>query len=446
MAKTIIINSGTASSTSTTLFFQPLGGGFDFNYGGESGVETIFRTAGTLSDLQVAISANSTTANSTVKTRKNTLDGGQTATILSGQTGLFEAPSGTDTIAAGDRACYTIGLGSAHNLTFEAISVCFAATTNTVTKLIAGPSQAFTSNATYYYSITSFIHVAQTSELPTRVNMRKAGTFKNLATSVSSANSTIHTVNLRKNGANVIAIAIPASQTGWFENTSDTSSCAVDDDYNYQVVHGTSSTIANIITCEFETTDNSGLIVSAYPTGRTYLKITTNYIPIGGSPSVGITTESFTQTESKEAFTFSNLQCYISAFTAGSGTNSLTLRKGAAGTALTLNLNSTGLKQDTANTVTATATDLLDYQIVNGDASGGANNITITWIAMFYTSGEAPPAAPAALPAPQSHGNIHQAFDNRQENVINTIFGPPLAEWLNPFRRLKSIFMKLVTL
>jgi hypothetical protein len=77
----------------------------------ETGTQSQFNLATTASKLQVYVSANTVTANSTLKTRINGANGGQTATITDSTSGWFEDASGTDSIADGDEVNFVITTG-----------------------------------------------------------------------------------------------------------------------------------------------------------------------------------------------------------------------------------------------------------------------------------------------------------------------------------------------
>jgi hypothetical protein len=398
LAKTILQTSGSAPTVGVTVLYFPLGGDVNVRTTTEADHQIKFRTAGTLSALQITVSANATSANSTLRTRKNTANGGQTATILSGATGLFEDASGTDTIAATDLVNYSIVGGSLNTLTYRAVQTLFAATTNTVTKLIltATASSSYVVSTAYFMPLGGLVgNFPTTTESNANVRMRRAGTFKNLSVRGSVSSGTAVTVRVRKNSADSgMTITLPAS-VAITEDTTHTASCAVNDDFCFAVTTNSTTSSLNLLTIsvEFETTDSSGLIVLGNTFSldtQPFVKTTTSYDSIGGRilGSVSATTESFVQVKAKEAFTFENLECFCSI---SSGTAStITLRKGGADTTLVIPVGTVaGLFQDTTHTVTVAVADLIDLKIINSSVAGGAHDMELRWIAMFYTSGAA---------------------------------------------------------
>src|ERR1044072_9269118 len=66
----------------------------------ENNRHILFRTAGTLSNFCVRLMTNTVAATSTIRTRKNSNNGGQTVSPGSTATGWFEDTTGTDSISA----------------------------------------------------------------------------------------------------------------------------------------------------------------------------------------------------------------------------------------------------------------------------------------------------------------------------------------------------------
>ena len=88
------------------------------------------------------------------------------------------------------------------------------------------------------------------------------------------------------------------------------------------------------------------------------------------------TTESRSQKTARSSFTAKNMFVYVSAHGASSGVN-IYLRKNGANSALTVSIaaSTTGVFEDTTNTVDYVATDTYNWFIDHG---GGAGSITLT--------------------------------------------------------------------
>jgi hypothetical protein len=103
---------------------------------------------------------------------------------------------------------------------------------------------------------------------------------------------------------------------------------------------------------------------------------------MGGS-NTNDTSETTSKQKSRVAFTASNLGIYLNTNTV-SAASTLTFRANAAATALTVSLtaSTSGLFEDTSNSVTVASTDEICYEIVTG-ASG--TSMTVSWIGMAAT-------------------------------------------------------------
>src|SRR3990167_1410090 len=129
-------NPTVAASTSryTHLVANSHGG----NRSSDGSAETIYQTAGTLSNLYIIVHTNDRGA-STFQTRKVTTDGNLSVSIGASSTGSFEDTSNTDTVTAGDdwHAEITTGAGGT-TFAYRTYRVLFAATSNTVAKISGG--------------------------------------------------------------------------------------------------------------------------------------------------------------------------------------------------------------------------------------------------------------------------------------------------------------------
>jgi hypothetical protein len=106
-----ISTSGVTVNASQTVYF--LVGG-EMGTGGtatEANVRGQINYAATASKLEVYISANTVSATSTLKLRKNGADGNQSVSITASTTGWFEDASNTDSIASGDEIDYQLATG-----------------------------------------------------------------------------------------------------------------------------------------------------------------------------------------------------------------------------------------------------------------------------------------------------------------------------------------------
>ena len=214
----------------------------------ESLVQTLFKSACTLKNLYINVTANARTA-TTLRTRKNAANGAQSVSITASTTGRFEDTTNTDTIAVNDLVNYSLTTGTgSQTLTFYNIAVGIESTTNT-TYLIAGQAVAATVN----FGETNFspfgnlllqtnAALAESNTLLTsRLGYTAIAANLTFRNSVNSVNGT-STFKLRKNSADTsLSCSIGSSATGSFSDTSNTVSVATTDTINYALVTGGSS-------------------------------------------------------------------------------------------------------------------------------------------------------------------------------------------------------------
>ena len=107
---------------------------------------------------------------------------------------------------------------------------------------------------------------------------------------------------------------------------------------------------------------------------------------------VKFTVEADFQIEANIAATITNLFVYCSA-----GTGTITLRKNGAATALTKAITGAGAFEDSTNSVSVVAGDLIDYEIV----TTGAGSITTRVMGCMLENTAAPPAAATSFVIPR---------------------------------------------
>src|SRR6266487_941783 len=356
MANSLIQASGGAAISGSPRYHSLAG---DMNNATtETNVQVMMRSPGVASKMFVQVTIN-TSSTITVTSRKNAAAGAQTVTVTNSTIGIFEDTTHTDTISAGEKWNYNTTVGGIVTLTINIIQMTFAATTNTVTKLVAANAGGFA----YSVSTTSFtpLQSSFTQQGGTEANMKtrveKAGTFKNIYVNIITPTATTtQTAILRDNGADSAIVATTTANTsGFFEDTTHTLAVTVGHDYNDSFTVGTvsASLVVGGIGIEFESTDGTSLISAGAQGLAAFLKTTTNYNAVGGKLVVGTTTESFAQSYVRDAtFTISNLGVFIAA-NGSTLTNSVTLRKNAVDTTLLVSFTTaTGLLEDTTHIIT----------------------------------------------------------------------------------------------
>lgn len=403
MAKSLIQCTGSEVHTaSSTVTYEPLAGALAANglITSETLAKVITRQGGVVSQLYVEVSVNTNSPAATVKTRKGGVSQNQTATLTASTTGIFQDVTNSDTIAAGDQWNYMVTPGSAGNLTITIIQMTFAATTNTVTPLVA--FSGFTglgASIAYKTVLNGAFTSGLTSDATFKTAIQKAGVFKNLYCYITTASaSTTHSLTLTdnapgsSNNASALTTTCTANTTGFFEDVTNTVTVTIGHSYAYQFFTG--ATVTNLVTASFgvelESTAGVSLLMAAndVSAGKIFAKTTTSYNPVAGNLLAGTTTESFAQSYVRDtSFTIDNLGIMIVANGTTAVTNSVTLDKNAVATALTATFTTaTGLVQDVTHSVTGfAATDLLSSKIINASAAGGTHDIALQWINMHVT-------------------------------------------------------------
>ena len=240
------------------------------------------------------------------------------------------------------------------------------------------------------YSVLTIIEIAsETTEARTQVPFSSIGTFSKLYVRVT-ANTVItdSTWRLRVNGANGnSSVSITALTTGEFQDNSNTDTISADDDVNYQIVIGAGGTsiTVSVVSILFSASSNTlmkwGGIESTG--GATFSTASTSFFSqINAASTALITTESNTQTEINSTGTWKRLFGYVSA---NARITTTTIRSrvnaGNGNQVLSITASSTGAFEDTSNTDTISANDLINYVVVTGT---GTENLVLQHIHTEY--------------------------------------------------------------
>ena len=226
-------------AASTTYYMTP-DGLMNNNAVSESQVEYRARFAFTSSDFFASVNTNGRTTNTVFSTRKNSSDGGQGFTYTSGQTGVKEDTSGTDSLVAGDDFCYEIVTGTGT----QALALILMSTTCTSTAskfpLLTGYEQASAVAAnTTTYSPAAGALIFSTTEANSQIYPRFTFTASELGVYVSSNTgaSLATTVTLRDNGGDgTLTVSYIAGQTGLKNDSVNTDAITSGgDEIDYEV-------------------------------------------------------------------------------------------------------------------------------------------------------------------------------------------------------------------
>ncbi len=331
------------------------------------------RAPGTLSKLFIRITANSTSASSTLTVRKNTADAAMTLTITAATTGVFEDTTNTVTVAAADKLAYKTISGGTGTMSVGIISCIFTATTDAVSRLSAGSyTSGYTADSTTAYAqLVGQVAPSSTLEPAAQTQIPKAGVIKNLAIVIlSNARTTDSTARIRLNGANSsITTTITALGTGTFEDTTNTENVAAADLVNFSVTTGAGAAevlSVQTISVDYISTAAQGMLSVGLAQALTQAANITNYIQVGGNLVAG-STESEKRLKARETFAFSGLTISVTANTV-TADSFLRLRKnGADGNMLiTIPTSTTGFFVDNTNSDIIDAADDVNYSLTTG--------------------------------------------------------------------------------
>ena len=371
---------GHAIAASYTGYLNPAGG---MTYSTtEVAHQAVARDSYTLAKLYVRVTANATTASSTIRSRKNTANGAQSVSIGAGATGVFQDSVNSDSLVAGDLFNTQVVVGAGGTLTLTIIAYTLATASNTTPIIIAGKIATHTlgTGITTYTAIGGQ-HWYNTTEARSQYIFRVAATLSNFriymrANTVNGAS----TFRTRKNAADgAQSFSVGASTTGAFEDTVNSDSIASGDAVAYQAVTGGSGGGTCSITIWQIKSNSAGRQVISAKSGTTTIGFgLTRYVALEAGSQDYATTEADTQVAAQASFTAKNLFVRVPTNSLN-GSTTFTLRKNTAGSALTASVgaSATGTFEDTTNTVSCVAADLLDWEVVTGGTSG---SMEITYI------------------------------------------------------------------
>lgn len=175
-------------------------------------------------NLQVYISANARSTTTTVKSRLNGADGGQSISITAGATGWFEDTTNTDTLVDGDdfNASITTGTGSG-TLTLQHTSCDIVGTTSTsIATGNAGGTQS-TNTTRYLYPTGGMAGTIESTEANAQLKLRGTGTIQKMAVgSGTNGSNQTTTYTARKNSTDQSpTVSIAATTTGFSVDDSN---------------------------------------------------------------------------------------------------------------------------------------------------------------------------------------------------------------------------------
>jgi hypothetical protein len=245
----VAASAGAAISTLNVTRFMVPSGALAYS-ATESLVQFKAKQNATVKNLAVFLTANTSVASTTVKSRKNTADGAISVSIGTLTTGLFEDTSNSDSLVTGDLFNTAIVTGATTvGITITTVKILFE-TTNLDCILPSSSSGVAQNSALTTYFAMSGGHSSQSTETLQQLKLRKDGIGKNVQVriSVNTLNG-ITTFTVRNNAADTNqAVSVTTTSTGLFEDTSDTTTFATTDKANWKVVTAGSSGSITFVT------------------------------------------------------------------------------------------------------------------------------------------------------------------------------------------------------
>lgn len=241
--------------------------------------------------------------------------------------------------------------------------------------ILTGESAAVGAGGTVNYRLGCGSDLTSSgTEANRAVIYRTAGTISRLYTTILTNDRGASTLRVRKNGADGnLSIAIGASTTGEFEDTTNSDTAASGDVFNTRVTTGAGGTTFTfrVIRAVFQSTTDTVTILGCSGINVTGANV---FAPLGNSTgSAG--TESNNQHTSPIAFTWKNFGVFVSANTRDAAITYLTRRNTANGNqTVSIGSTLTGWFEDLVNTDSVAVGDLINYQ---GVTAGTAGTVTV---------------------------------------------------------------------
>ena len=369
---------------SSTRFGALGGGGHVDPQTTENRVQVRIRSSYTLANMYVRVPSNTTTADSTLRSRINGANGNLVVTVGGGLTGAFQDTTNSDSPVDGDLANFQV-VTPADVLSTSLVGFTMANVSGDDTILVSNSSTmaGFTQGS----DVTRYMPMGGTNagDIDTEANvqytLRSSATWSNFRAFVA-ANSIGGTVTGRtrlNTGNGAQSVSISASATGSFEDTTNSDSPVAGDEVDYQMV--TPVTLGSITWNLFQVKSAGTGRQVAFGHASGISLSADRFEPIEGSGVADTSdAEASNQIAARSTFTASNLFVNVITHGASSGVDFF-LRLGGANSALTLNVaaSSTGLFENTTNTVDLISGNLYNHSVDHG---GGAGSITFTLLGL----------------------------------------------------------------
>lgn len=384
--------------------YQPINGGPAVFFSSEAAAQVRSRDTYTWRNLYARVLTNGITVTTTLRTRVNGANGGQSVSITSGATGEFEDASNTDSVVTGDLLSYqsVAGVGGS-TMTLGAIASLLEHSSGVSVAVNSNAGSTPLNAATYYLPIGG--GGIEGTEANAQVTCRRATTLSRLRAYISTnAASGTSSLKCRVNGADGNqSVSITAATTGDFEDTSNSDSVADGDEVCTSITAGGTGNMYWTVV-QYET--SVATILMTLGSGGLS---STHYKSISGGKSSA--TESDVQVPARATgLVFAQLYVNVGTNTRSVST-SYGLRKNSS-TVISVSVpaSTTGIFEETSTTVTSDATTD-DFNFILSAGGGGTGTISLEQLSITQYATEvvtisgATAAASAAALAGQFLGN-----------------------------------------
>ncbi len=371
-----------------TRFFLPSQSSLANVSATEADVEVIARTNGfNAKTLQCKISANSVSATSTLRFRKNAANGNLSVSITASTTGTFEDTSNSDTVAAGDSFAISIATGATGtSLTFVAILFSTEATNLAITFYSGFDGTSLTNNSATRFSGLVCDNSIPSAEANVQIKMRAAGTLRGLRVRITTnGRSTTSTLTSRVNAADgAQTISITAATTGFLADTTNSDSISADQTADIKLVTSTGGgTLAfDHGTTQFDGSTNSQTTLAAGVTSTAIAMPDTTFAHVAGSP-FSFAAETSPPQPSPIAGVWSKLHVNSPVNTVNNTSTFKSRKNGSDGSqACSIPATTTGTFEDTTNSDTIAVDDTIGL----ATTSAGTGNLTRSFYSSLFTA------------------------------------------------------------
>jgi len=367
-------------TSGSTSYYIPLGNVCNNNVTTESQVQSTERASATYSNLYALIQANSRSTASTIKFRKNTANGNQSASITASTTGTFQDATNTDSVVATDLTCAVLvtGTGSSSQ-TVASVGVQYTPASGCISKYVAYnngiiPTLASPSATSHAPVAGTWNTLFQSADTDVKFPVRSSGTISNCFVNVSSnTRTTATTAGIRKTGsAGNNSVSITATTTGTFEDTTHTDSIGTSDNLSLYFTTGSDTSTSAAIRwggALFTSSGTNSDLVASVSNSRARGTTSNTYVHVTGDFGLLTnTTEGICQDVVPFACRLTNLRVKVSL---QNSITTWTMRiNGASGNqSVSTAASGSGVYEDTTNHDDLTANAKIGVQISSASSS-----------------------------------------------------------------------------